>query len=328
MSNKIALLKDNAGFEFLKIQGRDSKILRIPANTIKPVKVLCQHAGRIATRDGEIRYVSARDLKKLMKDMGSQAENIHGFIVPVPKVSGPVWNNRLAKMSGEICEDMLYQLFDPDIEKSSIRSWYYETAGKYIMKTYMLPLKRLAKSMEKEIIFDLGNIEMQYDLMKKMINPAMLKKAEISIAVHKNGNVEKELGFSGRDYVINEQFLERTVKKDAKILLITPTRGIMERFCQGEIKKKANRLETPALLSAIEGVYYSDMLEGKGYSFDVTDEFHLPKMSDLKEYENILICKSCLFTEKERKKIDKLQKYGVKINHKDLICDLTQKGEG
>ena len=326
MSNKIAFTCFDTDFDISKIT-RET-IVKLSANTVKPIKVLCAHAGRIAIDDGEVRYVGVRELKKLLKDADGFGDKIRGFIVPVPEVNGPVWNDRLARMLGQDYDEILYELFDQELEISHLRSWYYETVGKYILKSYMLPLKKFTESIGKEIIFDLDGIEMEYDLMKKMINPALLKKAGISMAVHKESReAPKELGFSDKDYVISGDYLVKEKNNNAKVLLIKPTRGIMERFVQGEIKSRPNRLETPALLAAIESVYYSDMLTEKGYSFDTTDEARLPKMSDFSKYENILICKSCLFTEKERKKIDKLQKYGVKINDKDLICDLTQKGE-
>ncbi len=326
MSNQIAFIDYDTDFELPKIT--DGSIIRLSAKIVKPVKVLCGHAGRIAIDDGEVRYASVKELKLLLKNIDSFKDRIRGFIVPVPDVSGPIWNDKLAKRLGEDCDDILYELFDPEIEKSHLRSWYYETVGNHILRTYMIRLKKFADSIGKEVIFDLGTVEMQYDLMKKMIIPGLLKKAGISMAVRKeSGNIEKELGFSDKDFIISEGFLTKVEKDDAKILLIKPTRGVMERFMQGEIKRKPNRLETPALLAGIEGVYYSDMLTEKGYSFDVTDEIRLPKLSDFAKYENVIICKSCLFTEKETKKIGRLQKYGVKINDKDLICDLTQKGE-
>lgn len=296
-------------------------MIRLSADTVKSVPILCQHAGKIATQNGEIRYVSTKDLKGALQD------DVTGFIVPVPKISGPIWNKSLAKLCKVDVEntEILYQLFDEEIEISSVRSWYYTNLSKYILRTYILPIERFCKSIGKEIIFDLGNVEMQYDLMKNAVNPDIMKKAGLSLLVHKNGNIEKELGFSSEDFVISGDSLKRVTKPDAKILLIKPIRGMMERFIQGEIKSRPNRLETPALLSGIESTYYCNMLADSGYAFDAADEMHLPK--DLKKYENILICESCLFTEREKKRIDKLQKNGVNINDNELICKLQQKGE-
>lgn len=294
-------------------------MINVLPNTVKAVQILCEHAGKLATGDGEIRYVSVKELKRAL----ALQETISGFIVPVPEISGPIWNATLAKICKvqDADNEFLYELFEDYIEISHMRSWYYENLGKYILRTYMLPLKRFCKSVGKEIIFDFGNVEMQYDLMKNMISSHSLKKAGLSLAVHKeNGNIEKELGFSSDDYVIKKGVLKKVSKKTKpNILLIKPTRGVMERFIQGEIKARPNRLETPALSSAIESTYYVDMLTEMGHSFDVTDEIHLPKDDELKKYENILICESCLFTEKEKKRIDKLKKYGVKINNNQLL---------
>lgn len=324
MSNNVAFT-DN---KILKVQGADKTMMLLSANTVKPVKVLYPHAGRLGTDDGEIRYVSVRNVKKLLKDMRS-FKDVEGFVVPVPEMSAPIWNDKLERGLGQYCDNVLYELFDQDIEKSSVRSWYYETLTRYIINTYLRPLIRFFKSIDKEVIFDLGRAGMQYDLMKKMICPDLIRKSGISVAVHKeSGNIEKELGLGNCGFVISGDEIARVEGSDnAKILLIKPTRGIMERYCQGEIRNKANRLETPALLAGIESVYYCDRLLEKGYSFDVVDENRMPKISDLVKYENILICNSCLFTEKETKKIDKLHKIGVKINDRDLICDIMEKGE-
>jgi len=324
------LSEKHTDFQLLKIEGEDKTFIRLWADTKKSVQALCQHAGKIAVESREVSYTSVKDVKRFIKDNEAIHKKSNGYIFSVPKISVPVWDTRLAKMCKMDEEDaeMLYELFDEEIEISSVRSWYYTNMAKYILKVFICPLTKMCKNMEKEIVFDLGNIEMQYDLMKKIIDPFTLKKAGITLAVHKDdGNIEKELGFSDSDFIIYGDTLKRATKEDARILLVKPARGIMERFIQGEIKERPIRLETPALLSGIESVYYSDMLTEHGYSFDVTDEIHLPKENDLKKYENVLICKSCLFTEKEKKKIDKIQKYGVKINDTELICDLTQKGE-
>lgn len=311
--------KNDGDFEII---GKD--MLKVTAQTVKTVQILSEQAGKMATRNGEVRYVSPKDLKGAVK-------NIKGkVIVPVPEISGPIWNAGLAKMCKMDVEntEILYELFDDETKISSVRPWYYINLAKYILRTYILPLKRFSKAMGCELILDLGNIEMQYDLMKKMITIDVLKKSGLSLLVHKeSGNVEKELGFSDNDFVMKGNVAEGVTKEDAKILLIKPTRGVMERFIQGEIKKRPNRLETPALLSAIESVYYCDMLTKRGHIFNVADETCLKRENDLKRYEHILICKSCLFTEREKKKIDKLRKWGIKINDSELIASLTEKGE-
>ena len=305
----------------LKIQ--DKTFAKISANTVKSVQVLCRYAGRISTENDYVRYAGIKDLKPLLK------EGIDGFILPVPKINSLIWDTKIARMCKmEEPDDILGELFDSDVEISSVRSWYYINLSKYILRTYILPVKRFCKREGKELIYDLGNIEMEYDLMKTGINPAMLKKAGISLLVHKvYGNAEKEIGLSDADFIMDGDCAYRDTKYNADILLIKPTRGVMERFVQGEIKNRVNRLETSALSAAMESVYYCDMLTKKGHIFDVADEMHLPKESELRKYEHILICKSCLFTEKEKKKIEKIQKYGVKINDSELIFSLMEEGE-
>ena len=94
-------------------------MIRLSPNTIKSVQILCQHAGKIATKNGEVRYVSIKDLKRFLK------EDIQGFVAPVPEISGPLWNEKLAKMCNmqEMDNEILYELFDDDIELSPVRSW-------------------------------------------------------------------------------------------------------------------------------------------------------------------------------------------------------------
>ena len=340
-------MNDDTNFALLKKQGIDGVVIKATdriceniqkarsenmnvmvqlfPNAIKNEKVLYSYAGRIAVKDGEIKYTSADGLKTILAKIGSLTDEIDAFIIPAPEISGPLWSEKLAGMCKmeEEGDPVLYELFDSEVEKSPVRSWYYTNLQKYILKKYIMPIKRLAQKYEKEIICDLGKAEMQYDLMPKMINPLVLKESGLLLLLH------KESDFSGKDFTISENYIERAEEtdEDAKILLIKPTRGVMERFIQGEIKTKPNRLETPALLSAIEGVYYCDMLSQKGYLFDIRDEFFFATKKDCSNYEHILISKSCLFKETETKRLDKLKKAGIKINDKDLICDLTQKGE-
>lgn len=332
MSNRFAFVSEDTDFLLLKAQGVTEVLIKLSPKTIKSVQILYENAGKISEKSGEVRYVGVKDLKKLLKNIEAFYDDVFGFIVPVPEISGPIWNSKLAKMcrmDEENCET-LYDLFDDETEISSVRWWYYKNFEKYILRTYMIPLKKFCDSIGKEIIFDLGNIEMQYDLMKNMINPELLKNAGISLAVHKGNEIlAKELGFSYKDFVITGDFIERIKSNEVmeKILLIKSVRGVKERFRQGEIKGRLNRLETPALSAAIESVYYCEMLSKKGYEFDVKDEEFLSKGNDYKKYDNILICKSCLFTEKETKIIDKIQKDGIKINDNELILSLMEKGE-
>lgn len=345
MNNFFTFADDATDFGLLKKQGETGVIIKATdklAENIKKaaacqmdimvhldkdikesVNVLAPHAGRVSLECGEINYVSVEALKKCIAEIGSAINEVSGFILHMPRILGAIWNDKLAQLCGFDVggDERLYELFDHEKEISQVRSWYYTNFERYILSEYLLPQKELLQKFGKTMVLDLQNAEIQYDLMGKMVNPIMLRRNGFSLAMRgEKGSLESEFGLFGGDFVITEKYCEKIAEKDrnCKLLLIKPTRGVMERYVHGEGKRKSIRLETPALLAAIEGVYLGDEMQKAGYSFNIGDEFSFDEEMNSK-YESIFISRSCLFTQREIKIIDKLKKDGIKIETLDLL---------
>ena len=278
---------------------------------------LSYHDSGIFIEKGKITYVSLRDIKILMSEIGSAINEVTGFILPIPLVDGPMLPGSLEK---ETIQD-LYCLFDGETKISSMRSWYYTNLEKYIIENYMKPQKEFIENSGKSVVFDIGRQDDLLYLAKRMINSVTLKREGFSIGVECNttSGVEK-----GDFFIADKSAVRIEALDDARILLVKPTRGIMERYVQ---QVKPTRLETPALVAEIEGEYYSDMLTRRGYSFRVADEFSFEKEIDFSGYEHILICPSCLFSEMGMDTLERLKNTGVKINCQELISDMATEGE-
>ncbi len=326
---KAVLLKYSAGISknIKKASSLGMKIMvEMPHSTKDDVKIIKPLAGRVSAQDGEIEYASVNDIEKTIKSIGDLVDKVTGFVLPIPLVSGLLWSDEIesncALENGDI-----YDLFDDEKEISHIRSDYYVSAQKYLYENCMIPQKELLKSFGKKAVFCIGEKELQYDLVGKLINTMLLKHMGFALGISCEKEVaETEFGLRSGDFIFGknlcEKISEKRVSKD--ILLVKPMRGVMERYVE---TGRRNRIETPALSSAIEGVYFCDMLKQKGYSFDVADEFSFGYKRNFNKYKDILICKSCLFTNKEMSKINRLLEKGVRINSNDLISELSKQGE-
>ena len=292
----------------------------ITSKTEEKTGKLSYHDSGIFTEKGKITYVSLRNIRILMSKIGSAINEVTGFILPVPLVDGPMLPGSLEK---EMIQD-LYCLFDGETKISPMRSWYYTNLEKHIIENYMKPQKELLENRGKSIVFNIGRQDALCYLARRMINPVTLKREEFSVGVECN-TTSRVSGVENGDFLIADKGAVRIeALEDVRILLVKPTRGIMERYVQ---QGKPTRLETPALVAEIEGEYYSDMLTRKGYSFRVADEFSFEKEIDFSEYEHILICPSCLFSETGMDVLERLKNTGIKINCQDLISDLAIEGE-
>lgn len=302
-------------------------LVQMSAETEETVERLTACAGRISFENGNIKYVSIKDLKRTISEIGSAIGEVSGFMLPLPRTHGPMWCEELENMCnfGVDSSEILYDLFDEEKERSSARSWYYTNLERYIVSKYMEPQKMFLENLGLNVIFNTGTGNMQPDLQNSMVSIVMLKREGFQIAKESlNGGNEPEL--ENGDFLLTDEGCVRIehMVKTGKILLVKPARGVMERYIQG---RKINRMETPALVAETEGVYYSDMLIRKGYCFDVADEFSFASEENFKKYEQILICSSCLFSEIEIKRIEELKKDGMSINDRELICDMALKGE-
>lgn len=302
-------------------------MVEISHGTKDTVKVIGPLGGRVCFDAGEIEYVSTEDIKTTLKSIGGLIDKVSGFVLPVPKVSGLLWNDEIEAIC-QIDDDELYDLFDEDKEISEVRSVYYKIAERYVLEKYIVPLDSYLKNIKRRSVFYIGKNEMYYDFVGKHINPFMLKNAGLCIGVF--GDMETarvEFGIDSGDFVFNEESCEKiTLNKTEKIriLLVKPTRGTVERYVW---TGKRNRMETPALSSAVEGIYWSEKLNKKGYFFDVAEDTSFSSKKHFGKYRDIIICKSCLFTDKEISKINILSEKGVRINSAELIDELIEQGE-
>lgn len=284
-------------------------------NTYDKAFELTDFCGKIKYAEKEIKYTGVQDLECLKRHLGDAFCLISGIMIPMPHTVNPIYNAEMEKLCsfGADCDEFLYELFDSERKISRIRSWYYENLEKYVINNYMEPQKRLLLKLGKRTIFDIGKMDMQYDLAERMINPISLSKKGFSLGIK-----------SGRSYV---SYSRKVRGKGKPILVVNPTRGVMERYVRGEVKGKQNRLETPALVAATEGEYLCEMLERCGYSYHIADEFFFGGRKRFTDYESILVSDGCLFTESEERHIKDLEKSGIKINPTDLLRELARKGE-
>jgi len=276
--------------------------VKVPAKTRNKVQVLVPHAGRISVVEGSVKYVGVKDLKRIIADVGSVIDNVAGFIIPVPQFDGPIWSLRIEKLLKTGLDEMLYELFDEEKEVSSVRSWYYSNISRYIAEKYMKPQREYLENLGLRAVFRMSEVGTHHIFENVMINPLMSEREGFCVADGDGIFVDKP--------------------KRPKILLVKPTRGVMERYIHRQIKP--NRVETPALSAMIEGVYYCDMLARCGYSYDVADEYSFDENGKVGSYKHIIVCESCLFSETE---IRQLKKSGAKINDQKLMSELSIKGE-
>lgn len=303
-------------------------MLWLDSDKIKRKKTIVQHAGRIIFETGHIRFTSTDKIEEILTKLGKLARHIHGVVIPTPEIDGLLWNKEIEKLCGFCGDSQLYELFDEEVERSFVRSRFYMGFSKYIVERYMKPQKTFLEMHGIKAIFDISALTYKNDSLRKMLCPVMLKNANLLLATtREDGRVEKEIGFSKDDFVITNDAIKNVENESGGILLVRPVRGILERYIHNCKRRVMSRIETPALSTAVEGMFYSTMLEEKGYTFDVADEFSFYKEKDFSKYKAILICESCLFEEAEMKKIKALEEKGIDINPTELICDLMAKGE-
>ncbi|MBO5059650.1 MAG: hypothetical protein J6C82_01885 [Clostridia bacterium] len=306
---------------------------------------LCCEAGRVSSYDGMGKVANVETLERLESEIGDILfDEVVGFVVPLPYFDAPIWNDELNEMCGFSYEayELLFALFDSDTEISPVRSWYYERAESYIISKYVLPLSAWAKEKGKKISFDIGKTESEFDFPLRMISPIRYPEAGLSLTVRGHCSTEMSALFSTFSE-IDGIFAAENIEEDAdfsdigtaELLLIKPTRGVMERYAR-ETRKMKCRMETPAVVAAAEYAYYCNMLYKKGIAFDVADEFSIERMGkaedgvltfDGRGYRNILLCDSCIFSKNAIEILKNAQANGVCINDEALIKFLDSEPE-
>ncbi len=311
-----------------------------------PFSHLLNIGGRMSIEEENVYAVMPELIGEYLSKLDECAEKVTGVIIPLPDVRGIIWSDSLE----DECErleidknECLVDLFVEENIESAYRSWYYERAEKIIINEFLLPVKKCAETYGKRVSFDIGKIETQYDLAEKFVNPFRLVEEGLSLSMRwgkENSSEAKAMVLSMSDESLNilaeECFDESLENKTSEenILLIKPSRGVMERYVRR--KKKKYRTETPAIVAAMDGTYYTSMLFEKGFNFNQTDEFGVEKYGTVedgkiklgdREYNRILICDSCRFSDKGMEILTNAEKSGVKINDKDLMSILWSEAE-
>lgn len=354
MKERFVFLSEERDFASVKREGTSGIFMKMPLKSAEEVKnaaecglkvwivadcsveteveYLTDFAGRVKPEPGRCRIVTRDSFEKLIAKSVSILEYVEGFIIPAPVFDMPVWDDSLGSY-----ED-LYVLFDEYTEISPVRSWYYERAGQYIVSRYFAPVYALAKKVGKKISFDVGPGAIQYDFAKRMINPIRLINEGFSVVFREeSAEIAAIAGLSRNgSFIINEEAAAgvRITHEisGGKILLIIPTRGIMERYAVPQ-KKMSVRPETPATVAAAEGVYYCDKLFRKGYMFTAVNEFVLENSAYCENgklvisgerFDIALVCGACLFSEKGRDILNEAQNAGVRVNDGGLIAHLAE----
>ena len=301
-------------------------MVEMTSSTKDNISVIKPLAGRVYIEEGSIDYISTNDIKDVIKKLGKGISDVMGFVLPIPAVNGLLWNDEIRELINAEIDD-LYDLFDEEKEISHIRWQYFTSVQKYLYETYMLPQKELLKGSGKKTVFYIGEKELEYDLVENLVNTKVLKHKGLNLGICCDKDLaETEFGLCGGDFVFDENGCEQIHQKRTSkdILLIKPNRGVVERYVE---TGRRNRIETSALSSAVEGVFWGEKLKLKGYSFDVMDESSFYKKRDFEKYKDVLICDSCLFTDKELTKINRILDQGIRINSAELMTELLKQGE-
>lgn len=250
---------------------------------------------------GEIYAVTPDAVKRSAEKLKGLAEQLDGFVIPVPKLNGLLWQEGFDKEYEDFCgrdfkEDMPL-IFDKDAENADVRIWYYMRAARALFQSCILPFK----DAEKKICFDFGNAPNGMAHVKKHISPYMFLNNKMAVIYENSGSI----------------ILVNGKRRTKEVLLVLPVCAVMRQMAWGV---NYSRMESPLTLALAEEEYYKAMLSRHGIGFYVTDELEFSKMKrkTLEKFENILICDSCRIVERDR--LD-----GLKVNDRELL-ELLDKG--
>ena len=150
--------------------------------------------------------------------------------------------------------------------------------------------------------FDFGRADKGIELIKKQLNPFWFQKTGIPVIYESDKGISLICG--------------RETKKPN--LLVLPLRAIMLNYAYGA---KYSRQESAFVLTLADEEYYKNSLKKCQIEYKAVDEVTFSKMkkTQLKEFENILICSSCALTNDDKDRISELRKAGCKINEKTFL---------
>lgn len=259
--------------------------------------------------DGEVFAVSVAAVKQAIKSLNGVISEIDAFSVPVPCISGLLWNDLFPYEYEEFCGRDLYDdlplLFDANTQYASIRVWYYRRAAEKIFSEFILPVCQYAKKEGKKVFFDLGNIERGDYAVRKLVLPSLFHKAKIPVIREENGE---------------RYFISPMHDRGAKTLFVTAMRHIMEMYAWDAVFSKE---ESEFSLLVWEEKYYRNSFEKSGIKAQIIDDFALSDMrlSALKRFDDILLAKGCMI---ENSKKEKVLNLGVRIDNAELLKRLDE----
>lgn len=281
-----------------------------------PALNIVEFAGRWDTEPGNIKAVTCESFENMLSNMVGDIESVRGFILPIPRLSGLLWKEDFEKVLGDIGE--IYDIFDEYVPQSPVRSCYFEMLEDYIVKKYMYPVESYAREIGKSISFYMASGVIQYDFMP-VINPMRLAYEGFSLTFEKSS---PELDAIGR----------LPDSRGKNVLLIKPVRGCRRKYVYTGEKRRV-RMETPALCTSFEGTFYCERLTQHGINFTAVDEYWFENSAcaqegkinlNSAEYEEIILCNGCFFSEKGKNILAEAKRCGVLINSEKLLQELME----
>jgi len=265
----------------------------------------CKYLEKEGIREGYLYYVSKQNIKVLL-----ELENIDGYIMQTPIFSGLLWddsfNEEYENKFGTSLLDIFSEMFDEELEELPLREWYYEAVVNYSFRKMVLPIIRLAKKHNKDIICSFESQIERYSNLKKALYKDLYAKNGIKTIEDKS------------DYL---ELLETHDISNIDVLVIYPKRFILQSYLYG---KKIGKTESRFLLSLFEEGCYTSSLKKCNYRYTSLSEKAVTslKRSELTRFSNIIICESCIFEQKEINMIKYAQRKGVMVNSKELLDEL------
>lgn len=316
--------------------------------------LVCDSSGIFCSHK-EISAVSSGLLKEALKAFEkADLDLIDGFIIKYPKLPQLIWDESFrvefySEFSNDI-DDYLYLLFEPAEKLASFRTWYYEKCADFVYKKYLYPLIKLAKRKGVRLCFDIGTEESEYFYIKRHIDIfALLEKGVSLYSVHNSNSIAETCiilsKYNTDSFVASQEADNRIDNLDINligtptekheipennrenILLVRSARGVTERIIKSDILPE-EAAENEAIIASFESTYYTDMLFEKGFNFEIASEKLFEKHTRFKNgeltYKNsiitqLLLCNSCVFSEKGIRLLNKIADGGICINNKNLI---------
>lgn len=263
----------------------------------------CLYLDSGGVREGDLYRVTLETVKNLKEKLADTLEMLDGFVIPAPCTKGLLWNEDFPPAYEDFCgrdiKDEIPDIFDKSVQNSDFRVWYYNIASRVMFFKYILPLSEYLQTFGKKACFDFGSKDKSIEIIKKQLNPFLLQKYKIPLIYETENGITL---FCGRG-------------KYKQNLLVLPLRAVMLNFAYGA---KYSRRESPLVLAQAEEEYYKNSMKKCKIEYSTVSEFEFLNMkkAELKRFENILICDSCVLQDAD---IEMLKNSGYKINEKGFL---------